>query len=216
MPYGRVMQSDSDIDSAGLASMAPTPAARHPLRRAAWLLLAALAVLLVLVLVWAARNVETSRALAEVEKSVAGVPPPVASSAGVPVPEASNVQAPVPTPVADAAVMAVAPADRLPPLPLAQAPQRAPDAVLRDLPEWLAAEVGGGVTSGSSGDESAAPAEKPRRRVERAAASSVQPERYGKVFARCPRPGESGAVECRRTVCSGGARRAAACAPYKE
>ncbi len=193
------MQTDSDIP--GLPPDAP--ATTRPLRRVAWLVAALLAAGVIAALLWTARSVETSRALASVERSVAAVGRPA------PVPAA-----PAPAPEA---VPAVAPpaGDRLPPLSLGQAPQRAPDAVLRDLPEWLVAEVGGGVTSGASGAESAARAEKPRRRVERPAAIP-RTDRYGSEFARCPGPGESGAVECRRAVCSGGARKAAACAPYRD
>lgn len=197
------MQTDSDIP--GLApDLAAAPAAPRTSRRIAWLIGAVLAACVIAALVWAARSVETSRALAGVERSIAGVSRP----ATVPV------AAPTPAPP----VIAEAPpsSDRLPPLPLGQAAQRAPDAVLRDLPDWLVAEVGGGgETSGASGDESAAPVEKPRRRVERPAAVP-RADRYGSVFARCPGPGESGAVECRRAVCSGGARKAAACAPYRD
>jgi hypothetical protein len=100
-----------------------------------------------------------------------------------------------------------------------QAPAAAPDALVRDLPDWLATEVGGRPrktapvpqTSGGSADESA------DRRVG-APAARVRPaerqERAAAVFARCPKPGESGAVECRRAVCSGAARKQGACAAY--
>lgn len=113
----------------------------------------------------------------------------------------------------------------------------APLALTRDLPDWLVIEVGGAArtkppvpatpaaevsaqpaaaapaqpavaqTSGGSGDESAAtkPPPAPRREPQ---------ERASSVFARCPKPGESGAVECRRAVCSGAARKQAVCAAY--
>ena len=107
-------------------------------------------------------------------------------------------------------------ADRLPPLLLPGQPVAA--AVLRDLPEWVAADMTPVQTSGASGDESAAPAvpqaqapAQPRRERTEAA---PRKDRYGAVFARCPGPGESGAVECRRAVCDGAAKKTAACAPY--
>lgn len=104
----------------------------------------------------------------------------------------------------------------------------APAALTRDLPDWLVIEVGGAArakaqvpaaaapaqpvvaqSSGGSGDETATAADKapptPRREA---------PERASAVFARCPKPGESGAVECRRAVCSGAARKQAVCAAY--
>jgi hypothetical protein len=96
-------------------------------------------------------------------------------------------------------------------------------AVLRDLPEWVAAQVAPGApaaTSGASGDESAAATESPREPVKPAAREEAQRQRQpvqrGKsaVFARCPGPGESGAVECRRAICAGAARKSGACAPY--
>lgn len=117
------------------------------------------------------------------------------------------------------------------------APLPAPAALVRDLPDWLVTEVGGRRTekaptkavavstpdarmpdarmpdarmpesSGASGDESAASQGKPAPRGERQ-------ERAAAVFARCPKPGESGAVECRRAVCSGAARKQGACAAY--
>jgi hypothetical protein len=64
-------------------------------------------------------------------------------------------------------------------------------------------------TAGGSGDETATAADKapqaPRREPQ---------ERASSVFARCPKPGESGAVECRRAVCAGAARKQAVCAAY--
>ncbi|AXA90899.1 hypothetical protein [Massilia sp. YMA4] len=104
----------------------------------------------------------------------------------------------------------------------------APAALTRDLPDWLVIEVGGAArakpqmppasaapapalaqTSGGSADETAAPAAKAPAAPRRAAQ-----ERASSVFARCPKPGESGAVECRRAVCSGAARKQAACSAY--
>jgi hypothetical protein len=99
------------------------------------------------------------------------------------------------------------------------APAAAPDALVRDLPDWLASEVGGRTrkaapvpqTSGASADESADKREAaPSARVQR----PERQERAAAVFARCPKPGESGAVECRRAVCSGAARKQGACAAY--
>lgn len=101
-------------------------------------------------------------------------------------------------------------------------PAPAPAALVRDLPDWLATEVGGtapraamapveAASSGASGDESAAPA---RERGKDKAPARPAPERASAVFARCPKPGESGAVECRRAVCSGAARKQAACSAY--
>jgi len=107
----------------------------------------------------------------------------------------------------------------------AGAPQPAPAALVRDLPDWLATEVGGRhtekaatkavaarmpETSGASGDEPAPPARQRTQRNE----PPVRQERAAAVFARCPKPGESGAVECRRAVCDGAARKQAVCAAY--
>jgi len=104
-------------------------------------------------------------------------------------------------------------------------PQPAPAALVRDLPDWLATEVGGRhtekaatkavaarmpETSGASGDEPAPPARQRALRNEQ----PVRQERAAAVFARCPKPGESGAVECRRAVCDGAARKQAVCAAY--
>lgn len=77
-------------------------------------------------------------------------------------------------------------------------------------------------TAGSSGAGAAggarAPAvqeERGRGRRSRAPGYEVELERYyGAVFARCPRPGVPGAVECRRAVCAGAARKTAACRYY--
>lgn len=121
---------------------------------------------------------------------------------------------------------APASADRLPPLVLPGQP--VPAAVLRDLPEWVTAQVAPVQTSGGSGDESAAPAvvqssrsSEPAQRSQPSALPQRQrseaaprKDRYGAVFARCPGPGESGAVECRRAVCDGAAKKTAACVPY--
>lgn len=106
----------------------------------------------------------------------------------------------------------------------------APAALVRDLPEWLVIEVGGAArtkpqaapvpapvvvaqTSGASGDETAEKVEKTEK-VAPQAPRREAPERASAVFARCPKPGESGAVECRRAVCSGAARKQAVCSAY--
>ena len=110
---------------------------------------------------------------------------------------------------------------------VAQPASPAPEALTRDLPDWLATEVGGRTgerprktppalqTSGVSADESAHKSEDKREpaRTTRAQHAERQ-ERAAAVFARCPKPGESGAVECRRAVCSGAARKQGACAAY--
>ncbi|GGC15360.1 hypothetical protein [Pseudoduganella buxea] len=101
-------------------------------------------------------------------------------------------------------------------------PAPAPAALVRDLPDWLATEVGGtapraavapveAASSGASGDESA---ESVKERGKDKTPARTAPERASAVFARCPKPGESGAVECRRAVCSGAARKQAACSAY--
>ncbi len=111
-------------------------------------------------------------------------------------------------------------------------PAAPPAALVRDLPEWLAKEVGGPPTprapmappvvmasSGASADESSEQQrdqgkEQGRDRNKEKAPARMAPERASAVFARCPKPGESGAVECRRAVCSGAARKQAACSAY--
>ena len=39
-------------------------------------------------------------------------------------------------------------------------------------------------------------------------------ENYAEVFKRCPPPGQSGAVECRRHICNGAESDGPACKPY--
>ncbi len=154
--------------------------------------------------------------------------PAVPPAAAVPDPAVAAAE--VPPPAIDAAMGAGPSAP--PTLPSAEEllaqgkkpakPAPAPAALVRDLPDWLATEVGGtapraaaapvaAASSGASGDDSAEPA-KPRGQ-DRAPARTA-PERASAVFARCPKPGESGAVECRRAVCSGAARKQAACSAY--
>ncbi|MGB9989997.1 hypothetical protein [Pseudoduganella rhizocola] len=87
------------------------------------------------------------------------------------------------------------------------------------------AEAQGGFdTAGSSGAGAAGGARAPaaqeegsRSRRARAPGYDVELERhYSTVFARCPRPGVPGAVECRRAVCAGAARKTAACRYYAD
>lgn len=115
------------------------------------------------------------------------------------------------------------------------APSPAPAALVRDLPDWLATEVGGRVpakaasaassaetsggsaasgSSGASDDEPVARQETARGKRGERPASTERQLRASSVFARCPKPGDSGAVECRRAVCSGAARKQGACAAY--
>ncbi|WP_145646967.1 hypothetical protein [Pseudoduganella lurida] len=208
------MQSDSSNPGlpgpAGEAASADRSTARIS-RRVAYLLAALALVAIGAGGVWTVQTVEHDRALAAVERSVAAAPAPAAAPQPV-------AEAPVPGPVP-------ATADRLPPLPLPG--QAVPAAVLRDLPPWLAAELAPVETSGGSGDESALPPARvpgavvrPHDRGSNESRESREVSRaregYSAVFARCPRPGESGAVECRRAVCDGAARKASACAPYKD
>ncbi|GGY39903.1 hypothetical protein [Pseudoduganella albidiflava] len=203
------------------ASAEGAPASTNA-RKIAWAGAAVLAALTVAAAVWGVQAWQTNRAMESVENSLSGralAAPgaPAAAAAG-----ATTVPAQA-EPAGEVAAVPVAPsADRLPPLVLPGQP--VPDAVLRDLPDWVAAEVAPGQTpartavqtSGASGDESAAPAVVPapaRPQRERAEAAPRK-DRYGTVFARCPGPGESGAVECRRAVCDGAAKKTAACAPY--
>ncbi|WP_338761711.1 hypothetical protein [Massilia sp. METH4] len=234
------MQSDPQ-ESAGdyAGNSAPEPALGAPTlspRASRKLALAGGVLLLVAIGVagaWAVSAWRTDRAMASVESSIAGqgltLPAGGARSA------APGATSPPTGPAsAEETVRASPPAtDRLPPLVLPGQP--VPAAVLRDLPEWVTAEVAPSqgsraartqesavlpatppaataVTSGASGDESAVPREQPapRRRTEAPARANG----YGAIFARCPGPGQSGAVECRRAVCDGAARKAAACAPY--
>lgn len=197
-------------------------------RRAAWLLGVLLLAGAGFAAVWGFRTLQAERAIATVERSVADRPPPAAGAAPAVAPQRATVPPVSPPYIDEPPAVATAPAaDRLPALQLPGQP--VPDAVLRDLPDWVTAEVApkravkGAVrsaareapapTSGGSGDESAAVAPVVPGQPARAAPKR---DRYGSVFARCPGPGESGAVECRRAVCSGGARKAAACAPYRE
>lgn len=161
---------------------------------------------------WAVKAWQTNRALANVESSIAARSLPAVPAQAMPgsipaalLPERAPDVAAAPAPV---------PADRLPALVLPGQP--VPAAVLRDLPEWVAAEMGTVETSGGSGDESANLAVDPAVAAAPAAtpARAARSEGYGAVFKRCPGPGQSGAVECRRAVCDGAAKKLAACAPY--
>lgn len=222
------MQSDSQLPEPA------QPDAAAPLfspRRLAWLVGALLLAIILVGALWAVRTWQTNRAIANVESSLAGRPVPagVAAPAGA---AAAAAAAPKAVPEEGGGPPAVSSSsDRLPPLMLSGQP--VPAAVLRDLPEWVVAEVAPAQTSGASGDESAAPtAAAPaapasvssapaiplaqgRQRAE-AAPQRERKDQYGSVFARCPGPGQSGAVECRRAVCAGAARKAASCAPYRD
>jgi hypothetical protein len=135
-------------------------------------------------------------------------------------PDAAPEQASTVAPAMASSPAVASSADRLPALILPGQP--VPAAVLRDLPEWVATEVVPAQTAGTSGDESAAPAvqlpaqaTQPRQRQRtEAPPRKERQDRYGAVFARCPGPGQSGAVECRRAVCGGAARKESACGPY--
>lgn len=187
---------------------------------------------------WVGYQYASTSAIAKLGSSVStpampaapAAPAPAASrpDTGVPVPPSASVPAELPAGVA-------AGPSAPPTLPSAEelladrkaagAPQPAPAALVRDLPDWLATEVGGRhaekaatkavaarvpETSGPSGDEPAPPARERAQRNE----PPVRQERATAVFARCPKPGESGAVECRRAVCDGAARKQAVCAAY--
>jgi hypothetical protein len=182
----------------------------------AWIIAALLLAAIAAAALWAVQTWQTNRAIANVESSVALRSMP-ARPAGPPGRGLAPPAAPDVSPEgAGDSVPAVAMSnDRLPPLVLPGQP--VPAAVLRDLPEWVAAEVAPVQTSGASGDESALPTATqpaPSARSSRVVPHRERQDRYGAVFARCPGPGESGAVQCRRAVCSGAARKAAACAPY--
>lgn len=45
--------------------------------------------------------------------------------------------------------------------------------------------------------------------------SAENVEKYAEVFKRCPRPGEPGAVDCRRHICNGAESEGPACKPYR-
>lgn len=194
-------------------------------RRIAWGVAALLAAATVVILVWGIQAWQTNRAMASVESSLAGraAPAPVAAvpAPTVPAPAGAGRAGQVEGGGENAVAATPAPsADRLPPLVLPGQP--VPAAVLRDLPEWVASQVASGAapavapvqTSGASGDESAAPAVEQARPQRQRQAVAPRSDRYGAVFARCPGPGESGAVQCRRAVCDGAAKKTAACAPY--
>lgn len=197
---------------------------------------------------WMGYQYANTSAIAKLGSSMAtpatpAMPAPARPDTAVPLPPAASV------PAEPARTVAVGPSAP-PTLPSAEelladrkgsdAPQPPPAALVRDLPDWLATEVGGRrnektvtkvvassapevrtpaartpeartpETSGASGDESAQPARERARRN----GQPVRQERAAAVFARCPKPGDSGAVECRRAVCDGAARKQAVCAAY--
>lgn len=209
--------------SAQAESLAPQSAAR----KITWAIAALTVVVIIAAALWAVSSWQTSRTIANVESSLAGRPQPGGQARLTPNATALQPEAALENTAQQTLETPTAPpvADRLPPLVLPgllpeQSPgQQVPAAVLRDLPDWVVAEVTPVQASGTSGDESAAgaeqavapPAAAPRRQRTEA---TPRADRYGAVFARCPGPGQSGAVECRRAVCDGAARKAAACAPY--
>lgn len=189
---------------------------------------------------WVGYQYANTNAIAKLGSSM--TTPATPATPAAPTPAAPRPEAAVPAPPAASVPTASVPAEPAggvaagpsapPTLPSAEellgdrkgreAPQAAAAALVRDLPDWLATEVGGRrnekaaakavaaspvESSGASGDESAPSASKPAPRGERQ-------ERAAAVFARCPKPGESGAVECRRAVCGGAARKQSACAAY--
>jgi hypothetical protein len=70
------------------------------------------------------------------------------------------------------------------------------------------------VAGSSAGGAEGGGGKRPRERVPGYEAELEK--HYSNTFARCPRPGVSGAVECRRAVCAGGARKSAACRYYAQ
>jgi hypothetical protein len=216
--YPPAMQPDSespDIPPADSPGISP----RKSMNRLAWAAALVATVLVGAAAVWGVRTFQAESAIAGVERSAANLPlpkPPARTAQGTQAAPAT------PSPLPSEAMAAAPSGDRLPPLQLPG--QRVAPAVLRDLPEWVAAQVGPAApaaapapTSGASGDESAAVAEPPHQAA-KPAVRERQPAQYGKstVFARCPGAGESGAVECRRAICAGAARKSSACAPYRD
>jgi hypothetical protein len=221
-PDAAHVSAASSATSAGASSATFAATASPSYRRIAWAATAFLAAAIAAAAVWGVQTWRTNRAIANVESSVASRPSPAVAARAAPADTAmppmpfgpEQTEQPEQGGPAQTAAAAPVTADRLPPLLLPGQPVAA--AVLRDLPEWVAADMTPAQTSGASGDESAAPAvpqapTQPRRERTEAA---PRKDRYGAVFARCPGPGESGAVECRRAVCDGAAKKTAACAPY--
>ena len=233
---GRDSRHDGGYDSGQPASDFIQPAApdgsldqaRSSIaRRLAWAGMALLLAATIGAAIWGVKTWQTNRTIANVESLIAARPLPAQQSNAVQanaVPGKATAALPLDRVPEVAAAPAPVSADRLPALVLPGQP--VPAAVLRDLPEWVAAEMGTVQTSGGSGDESASPAANPAASPAMAAAPGTVPampqasarvarsEGYGAVFKRCPGPGQSGAVECRRAVCDGAAKKLAACAPY--
>ncbi|UGQ48706.1 hypothetical protein [Massilia endophytica] len=195
-------------------------------------------------LVWAgmhvARSIATSRQIERVERVVArqgppAVKPPAAQSAA---PAAAAAPAPSAHAPAKTPPAAAPPAATVPPLAVALAGAQPPakDAVpaeataaskpaaAYDSSGWSGDDADIAESSGGSVDaESGADMEsRPERRratpaVQRREAPAAATESYNSnLFSRCPRPGVPGAVECRRAVCAGAARRAPSCKYYQD
>jgi hypothetical protein len=94
----------------------------------------------------------------------------------------------------------------------------APDGALRTSggadPVLTRAGAPADVAGSSAGGAEGGAGKRPRERVPGYEAELEK--HYSSTFARCPRPGVSGAVECRRAVCAGGARKSAACRFYAQ
>ncbi|QGZ37695.1 hypothetical protein [Pseudoduganella flava] len=237
MRYPPAMQPDSDspdIPQPDNPAAAAPRASNRALNRIAWAGALVATVLVGAAAVWGVRTFQAESAIAGVERSAASLPLPKVlprtAQGAQPTPGTPATPATPSMPPTPEATAAAPTGDRLPPLQLPG--QRVAPAVLRDLPEWVAAQVGPAApasppasppTSGASGDESAAVTE-PRREVAKSAAREEAPRqrqpaqrsKSSAVFARCPGPGESGAVECRRAICAGAARKSSACMPYRD
>lgn len=78
-------------------------------------------------------------------------------------------------------------------------------------------DTAGSSSGGAEGGGRGTPAQEEGSRGRRARTPGYEAElgkHYSSVFARCPRPGVPGAVECRRAVCAGAARKSVACRYY--
>ena len=159
----------------------------------------------------------------ELDQLARSLPPALAAPAAAGLPEAGMVTHPVPAappaigPAPPAPVVAVSAAE-----PAAKAPARlsaerrlaakpaarAPKSVKREYrrPSLAAKAESAKVRPSRMSPGPRAPG-KARRRE--------SPEAYSATFRRCPIPGETGAVECRRHICNGAEGRSAACKPYK-
>jgi len=178
-----------------------------------------------------AEHIMTSKAIEQLGRSVAhGVPPAVAArapaAAARPVPRPSP---PVPQPEGDwiggDADLAVETSGSS----RAAGGGAKPDGALREsggaeqvdgqagVQALSAFDSAGSSTTGAAGGSPAAREETSRGRRSRVPGYDVELEKhYSTIFARCPRPGVPGAVECRRAVCAGGARKTAACRYYAD